>query len=76
MQSIKLNQYTGRRAKTGSLCSDNRGKLQVFVAYCHCHNKVVMDLREAEDFARKWYAEKKKPRNRLLLKRFNKLYLE
>jgi hypothetical protein len=69
VQSIKIY-YTGKRAKTGGLCYDDRGRLQVFVAYCdNCHNKVIMDLREAEDFAYKWHTSKRQ--NKHL---FNKLY--
>ena len=70
MQALKIY-YTGKRAKTGGLCYDERGRLQVFVTYCDCHNKVVMDLREAEDFARKWYTEKHK--NRFLMSKLDKI---
>jgi nitrate/TMAO reductase-like tetraheme cytochrome c subunit len=70
MQSIKVY-YTGKRAKTGNLCYDERGRMQVFVTYCdHCHSKIAMDLREAEDFAMKWHHEKK--RNRYLLGRLER----
>jgi hypothetical protein len=71
MQSLKIY-YTGKRAKTGGLCSDQRGRLQVFIAYCDvCHAKVVCDLREAEDIANKWGSEKR--RNRYLMSRLDKL---
>lgn len=71
MQAIKIY-YTGKRAKTGGLCSDQRGRLQVFVTYCdQCKAKVVCDLREAEDFAHKWGTEKR--RNRYLLSKIDKL---
>jgi hypothetical protein len=69
MQSLNIY-YTGKRAKTGNLCYDERGRLQVFVTYCDCHKKVVMDLREAEDFAAKWYHEKQK--NRFLLSKLER----
>jgi hypothetical protein len=71
MQSLKVY-YTGKRAKTGNLCTDPRGRLQVFVAYCdNCHCKVVMDLREAEMLANKWGSEKRK--NAYLLGKINRL---
>jgi hypothetical protein len=69
MQSLQIY-YTGKRAKTGNLCYDERGRLQVFVTYCDCHKKVVMDLREAEDFAHKWNTEKRK--NRYLLNKLDR----
>jgi hypothetical protein len=73
MQSLKIY-FTGKRAKTGNLCYDDRGRLQVFVTYCDCHRKVVMDLREAEAFAVKWTCERRS--NRSIMRRLDKLRID
>ncbi len=46
-------QYTGRKARIGGICFDERGRLYVFVNYCpSCKGKVFYKMDEAKDFVR------------------------
>lgn len=49
MKTLHITQYTGRKAKVGSLCFDEQGRMCVFVNYCDgCKGKVVLSRDEAE----------------------------
>lgn len=74
MVTVKVN-WTGRRAKVGNLAFDPYGKPMVFVGYCDCHRKVMMNLREAEALAARWGRTKSSPKNHFLLKQIEKQQL-
>lgn len=55
MKTLHITQYTGRKARTGVLCFDERGRMCIFVGYCDsCKGKVTMTRDEAEIFAHKY----------------------
>lgn len=69
MKTLTNTQYTGRKAKIGSICFDQSGRLHVFVNYCtNCHGKVIMELGEARDFSSRYRTESERLKNRRLLK--------
>lgn len=68
MKTQEIN-YTGRKAKTGRICFDEKGKMHVFVTYCDCCNgKLLMTIDEARTFSREYAAKKRKVVDRLLLR--------
>jgi hypothetical protein len=55
MKTLHTTQYTGRKAKVGTLCFDESGRMQIFVNYCEdCKGKVVLTRQEAEIFSYKY----------------------
>lgn len=65
MKAVIIN-YTGNKAKVGSIAFD-LGHLGVFVGYCdNCHAKQIMELDEAKEFANKYAQEQNKIRTRLI----------
>lgn len=68
--------YTGRKAKVGGLCFDERERMHVFVSYCtECRGKVLMTLDEARDFSKKYRDDQDKMRTRKIMKSLNKMRL-
>lgn len=66
MKTLKLN-YTGRKARIGKVCFDEKGHMVVFFNYCpDCNAKVVCSRAEAEQFSALWQAEKGTLLNRLM----------
>lgn len=67
MKTLDIN-YTGRKAQTGRICFDEKGRMHIFVAYCpRCNGKVVMTREEAENFSLKYVGHKQKTVDRLIL---------
>lgn len=67
MKTLEVN-YTGRKAQTGKICFDDRGRMHIFVTYCDtCNGKVIMTTDEARAFTRKYTVERKKMIDKLLL---------
>ena len=68
MKTLTDTNFTGRKARTGKICFDEKGRLHIFVAYCgECNGKVVMTTDEARAFTGKYTHERKKTIDRLLL---------
>lgn len=66
MKIVQTN-YTGRKARVGNICFDNRDRMCVFVNYCPgCRGKVVMTLDEAKHFANRYKYEEEKLSSKIL----------
>jgi shikimate kinase len=64
--------YTGRKAKVGGICFDDRNRMHIFVAYCDgCRGKVLMTVDEAREFSDKYNTNKK--RTKRLVKKVDRL---
>lgn len=55
MKTLHLTQFTGRKARVGSICFDEAGRMCVFVNYCEdCKGKIVLTRDEAEVLSYKY----------------------
>ena len=68
MKTLTDTNFTGRKARTGKICFDDKGRMHIFVTYCaECNGKVVMTTDEAKLFSHQYILERKKTIDRLLL---------
>lgn len=52
--------YRGRKAKVGGVCFTDTGRLAFFLDYCPCcQGKIMLDVQESEEFARKFFRAKR-----------------